>query len=129
MQRLTRIRPNKPLTYGNYVFDAKTPLAMDVWHMHTNETLFPEPMRFNPDRWLGQPTVDAGADPLVPGGVKPQKTRPLSHFMRAFSSGTRGCFGGKFFASCFPYLQASSIPIPRFHSALYRSPLYYRSSQ
>ncbi|EGY14474.1 trichodiene oxygenase [Verticillium dahliae VdLs.17] len=93
MQRLTRIRPNKALTYGDYVFDAKTPLAMDVWHMHTNEALFPEPMRFNPDRWLGQPTVDEGADPLVPGGVKPQKTRPLSYYMRAFSGGTRGCFG------------------------------------
>ena len=94
MQRLTRIHPKKALIHGDYVFDPKTPLAMDVWHMHTNETLFPVPMRFNPDRWLGQPTVDAGAAPLVPGGVKPQKTRPLNHYMRASSGGTRGLLWG-----------------------------------
>ncbi|KAF5026356.1 hypothetical protein F66182_1564 [Fusarium sp. NRRL 66182] len=92
LQRLTRVRRDEAVTYGNYVFEPKTPLAMDAWHMHTNEILFPEPMRFNPDRWLGHSSVGAD-EPLVPGGVKPQKTRPLSHYMKAFSSGTRACFG------------------------------------
>lgn len=28
-----------------------------------------------------------------------QQTKPLSHYIRAFSGGTRGCFGGKFSVS------------------------------
>ncbi|KAK3367541.1 hypothetical protein B0H63DRAFT_455632 [Podospora didyma] len=72
---------------------AEDPPAEGVWHMHTNAALFPESMRFNQNSWLGQPTVNAGADPLVAGGVRLQKTRPLSHYMKAFSGGTRGNFG------------------------------------
>jgi cytochrome P450 len=93
LQRQTRIRNNKTLTYGDHVFGPRTALAMDIWHMNTNPTVFPDPMRFNPDRWLGDTTVYAENGPLVPGGQKPAKDRSLWHYMRAFSAGTRNCFG------------------------------------
>ncbi len=48
--------------------------------MHMNETVFPNPTEFQPDRWLG--------DPKGPGGL-----RPLSSYMVSFSRGARNCLG------------------------------------
>jgi cytochrome P450 len=53
---------------------------MDTYHMHSNEDIFPEHNTFLPERWLG--------DPKGPGGLK-----PLTHYMVAFSRGSRMCIG------------------------------------
>jgi cytochrome P450 len=53
---------------------------MDAYHMHSNETVFPDPDTFKPERWLD--------NSKGPDGI-----RPLSHYMVAFSKGTRMCIG------------------------------------
>lgn len=70
------------------------PVGMDTYHMHSNETLFPDHKEFRPDRWLGDPKVypaqleAAGYLPPLDG-----KEKPLSHFMVGFSQGSRMCVG------------------------------------
>lgn len=59
---------------------AGTTVGMDAYHMHTNEAVFPDPLEFKPERWLGSPTG--------PGGV-----HPLSHYLVPFSRGSRACVG------------------------------------
>lgn len=68
------------LDYKGWVIPPNTPVGMDAYHCHMNETIFPEPLMFRPERWLGNPT---GPDGL----------RPLSNYMVSFSRGARNCLG------------------------------------
>lgn len=67
---------DKDLSYGDWRIPAGTPVGMTTLLMHTDEELFPDPMRFNPDRWM-DPTKGKGGDQ----GFAP------------FSRGTRMCLG------------------------------------
>ena len=79
--RLQRINPDNPITFidniknkgQHYVLPPGTPLSMTGMLVHFDENIFPEPLVFNPDRWLEQPGLDKY---LVP-----------------FSRGTRQCIG------------------------------------
>lgn len=53
---------------------------MDSYHTHMNEAIFPDPLEFRPERWLGEPKG--------PDGV-----HPLSNYMVSFSRGARNCLG------------------------------------
>jgi cytochrome P450 len=53
---------------------------MDAFHMHMNESIFPDPSEFKPERWLG--------NPRGPSGLK-----PLGHYLVSFSRGARSCIG------------------------------------
>ncbi|KAJ4422561.1 hypothetical protein N0V82_002789 [Gnomoniopsis sp. IMI 355080] len=44
---------DQDLFYGTWRIPAGTPVGMTVLLMHTDETLYPDPMRFDPERWLG----------------------------------------------------------------------------
>ncbi|KAI0476375.1 trichodiene oxygenase [Xylariaceae sp. FL0804] len=61
------------LFYGDWRIPAGTPVGMTAWLIHTDEKLYAEPMRFNPDRWMSN---------------KPSGTTFLP-----FSRGTRTCLG------------------------------------
>lgn len=74
--RIARIAPDRDLFYGNLRIPTGTPVGMTTILMHTDETLYPEPLSFNPDRWM---------DPEA--GKKLDKTYVL------FSRGTRICLG------------------------------------
>ncbi|KAH6677237.1 trichodiene oxygenase, partial [Halenospora varia] len=74
--RLQRIAPDRELVYGEWRIPAGTPVGMTTLLMHTDETLYPDPMRFNPDRWMD---LDA------------RKT--LDKTYAPFSKGTRICIG------------------------------------
>ncbi|KAF7950152.1 hypothetical protein EAE96_007447 [Botrytis aclada] len=50
--RSARISPDKDLTYGKWHIPSNTPIGMTTLLMHTNEKLYPEPMLFNPERWM-----------------------------------------------------------------------------
>lgn len=67
---------DKDISYGKWRIPAGTPVGMTTWLMHTDETLYPDPMRFNPDRWLV-----SGA-----GGATTSKYAP-------FGRGSRICLG------------------------------------
>ncbi|KAK8076200.1 cytochrome P450 [Apiospora phragmitis] len=79
--RAARIAPDRDLFYegdDGYTMriPAGTPVGMTTILMHTNETLYPAPLSFNPDRWM-----DAGA------------RRRLEKTYAPFSRGTRICLG------------------------------------
>ncbi|KAK8126994.1 cytochrome P450 [Apiospora kogelbergensis] len=50
---------DKDLLCHEWRIPAGTPVGMTAYLMHTDEALYPEPMRFNPDRWLGSTGVVA----------------------------------------------------------------------
>ncbi|KAI0137976.1 cytochrome P450 [Hypoxylon sp. NC0597] len=91
-QRSPRNNPSSSWTYRDYVIPPGVPVSLDMYHMHTNSVLFPQPNAFIPDRWLGDPRVEpaqleaAGYSPPIDG-----KPKPLSHFMVGFGRGTRMC--------------------------------------
>ncbi|KAH6845701.1 cytochrome P450 [Chaetomium sp. MPI-CAGE-AT-0009] len=67
---------DKDLVYGNWRIPAGTPVGMTTLLMHTDEKLYPEPLRFNPDRWMD-----------------PADRKALDKVYAPFSKGTRICVG------------------------------------
>ncbi|KAK3174712.1 hypothetical protein OEA41_001958 [Lepraria neglecta] len=73
--RVCRIAPDEALQYKDYTISPGTPVSMTSLCAHTDETIFPDPWTFNPDRWLGQE------------GVARRK------YQMAFNKGGRNCIG------------------------------------
>ncbi|KAI7782399.1 cytochrome P450 [Diaporthe eres] len=67
---------DKDLSYDKWQIPAGTPVGMTTLLMQTDETLYPDPMRFNPDRWLVSGAAGATASKYAP-----------------FGRGTRTCLG------------------------------------
>ncbi|RYP32942.1 hypothetical protein DL767_004958 [Monosporascus sp. MG133] len=74
--RMARIAPDRDLYYGERRIPARTPIGMTILLIHTNESLYPEPKRFHPDRWTD-----------LEARKKAEKT------FAPFSRGTRNCLG------------------------------------
>lgn len=73
--RMARIAPDRDLIYKDWCIPAGTPVGMTTILMHTDETLYPKPLEFNPDRW------DIGS------------REKLNKTYAPFSRGTRICVG------------------------------------
>lgn len=79
--RNPRVSPAQALQYtdpsskASYLIPPGTPVSTSTLLVHTNETFFPHPWDFDPDRWLG------------PEGHRRKK------YMLAFSKGPRQCIG------------------------------------
>lgn len=78
--RLQRISPDKPLVFTDrlnggkeWVIPPGTPVGMTSTLIHQDESIFPNPRTFNPDRWIENPRLD--------------------RFMVSFSKGSRICAG------------------------------------
>ncbi|RYP91000.1 hypothetical protein DL770_002916 [Monosporascus sp. CRB-9-2] len=67
---------DKDLFYNDWCIPAGTPIGMTTLLMHTDKKLYPDPLRFSPDRWMDS-TARGAAD---------KKFAP-------FSRGTRMCIG------------------------------------
>lgn len=65
---------DKDLFYGSWRIPAGTPVGMTVLLMHTDEAVYPSPMRFDPERWLSD-------------------RKPNDKTFAPFSRGTRICLG------------------------------------
>jgi cytochrome P450 len=74
--RLQRVSPNEPLIFHDHVIPAGTPVSMTAMLIHDNETHFPEPRTFKPERWLD-----------------PGSRNRLEKYLVNFSKGTRACLG------------------------------------
>ncbi|KAJ5893414.1 hypothetical protein N7495_005105 [Penicillium taxi] len=70
--RLPRVVPAVGWNYHQYYFPAGTNVGVASFQLHQDEAVFPNPLRFDPGRWLN-PTDDM-----------------LNHFF-AFGKGTRAC--------------------------------------
>ncbi|RMD41165.1 hypothetical protein DV735_g3952, partial [Chaetothyriales sp. CBS 134920] len=74
VSRLPRVSPEQPLRYNEWVIPAGTPVSMTSVLQHSDPTKFPEPERFNPDRWIEAP-------------------KGLEKYIVSFSRGSRQCLG------------------------------------
>lgn len=72
---LPRRTPSEGTTILDDFIPGETSVSISGYVVHRNETIFPEPETFQPERWLG----DAGKE--------------LQPYFVAFSQGARGCIG------------------------------------
>ncbi|KAE8311594.1 cytochrome P450 [Aspergillus transmontanensis] len=75
MHRLPRVSPDLPIQYKDFTIPVGTPVGMSSYFMHTDPTVYPEPMTFRPERWLG------AIDPAMHRNYVP------------FTRGSRNCLG------------------------------------
>ncbi|PQE06880.1 Trichodiene oxygenase protein [Rutstroemia sp. NJR-2017a BVV2] len=74
--RSARIAPDRDLTYEEWRIPAGTPIGMTTLLIHTDEKIYPDPLRFNPGRWMDLDTRRKNDKTYAP-----------------FSRGTRICLG------------------------------------
>ncbi|RMZ77567.1 hypothetical protein DV737_g4257, partial [Chaetothyriales sp. CBS 132003] len=72
--RLPRISPDQPLQFNEWVIPAGTPVSMTSVIQHLDATKFPEPEKFDPDRWINGP-------------------KGQEKYVVSFNRGTRQCLG------------------------------------
>ncbi|KPI41854.1 Trichodiene oxygenase [Cyphellophora attinorum] len=74
--RLPRIDPNDAVTYGKYVFPPGTVISMSIRDMHLDPKCHPDPLRFNPERFLD-----------------PKLRDQTERYFAPFNKGSRSCVG------------------------------------
>lgn len=83
-QRLQRVSPNDPIYFKlnskkdddvMWKIPAGTPVGMTCALVHLNPDIFPEPLKFSPERWI--------------------EDRHLDRYLLSFSKGSRQCLGIK----------------------------------
>ncbi|KAL9597628.1 MAG: hypothetical protein Q9219_005011 [cf. Caloplaca sp. 3 TL-2023] len=76
--RLPRIAPDRSIFFRDWEIPAGTPVGMTSTLMHQDESIFPEPKRFMPERW-----------------VEKEERQRLEKYLVPFSRGSRQCVGIK----------------------------------
>ena len=77
--RMQRVAPDEPLFYRDpstkkeWIIPAGTSVSMDTLTISMNSTIFPEPRKYLPERWIGN--------------------KGLDKYLLTFSKGTRICAG------------------------------------
>ena len=66
---------DEELVYHQYTIPKGTPLMESLYLLHTDPKVFPEPLKFRPERWIENPK--------------------LVKYQLAFSKGAMGCLGMK----------------------------------
>jgi cytochrome P450 len=84
--RLPRCAPDRETRYGEFVIPRGTPVSMSIPDVHLDESIFPQPLTWAPERWLDD------VDESLKGMVEP---RQLESCMCSFGKGTRQCLGMK----------------------------------
>lgn len=77
--RLARIAPDQDLRYKHYVIPRGTSVSMSTYIQHRDTTLFPDPEKFDPERWLQQPDDSS--------------SNRLERYLVNFCKGGRNCLG------------------------------------
>lgn len=72
---LTRQTPEEGSEIAGHYIPGGTTVSVSAFIAHRDPVIFPEPEKFNPDRWLGE------------------KGKDLGPYFIAFSAGARGCIG------------------------------------
>lgn len=75
--RLPRVVPPGGTTLSDHYIPAGCVVSMSSWMMHRNAAVFPDPMAFDPERWMRGP----------------EHTHHLEHHMVPFGRGSRQCVG------------------------------------
>ncbi|KAF2454062.1 cytochrome P450 [Lineolata rhizophorae] len=74
--RLPRVTPEPGVHFNGYYIPPGTTIGMSSWLMHRNPEVFPDPMKFSPERWLD-----------------PADFRRLEKHIVPFGRGSRQCVG------------------------------------
>jgi cytochrome P450 len=98
--RSQRVCRHETLRYGDFVIPPGTPLSTSSHFIHRSPELFPEPSKFQPERWLDHHGLQV-----------------LSRYLVAFGKGTRNCLG-KNLGEAELYLTLGSI-LKRFNFELF----------
>ena len=53
VHRLQRVHPDNALIFRDWIIPPGTPVSMSSLSMHDDQSIFPEPRKFDPERWLG----------------------------------------------------------------------------
>ncbi|RAL13759.1 cytochrome P450 [Aspergillus homomorphus CBS 101889] len=75
--RLPRIAPHETLQYKQWSIPAGTPVSMSTYFILRDSTIFPDPTRFLPERWL----------------LDPETLQRQQRYLVPASKGTLGCLG------------------------------------
>ncbi|KAM4064970.1 cytochrome p450 [Hirsutella rhossiliensis] len=75
--RLPRVAPTESLTYKDYVIPPGTPMSSSSYFIHRDASIFPDPERFDPDRWA----------------TAVQKEQNCKRYLTSFTRGSRACLG------------------------------------
>jgi cytochrome P450 len=103
--RLARSNPRTAYTYKSYNLPPTTVISMSIKGNHSNESIFPEPTLFKPDRWL----------------VKDEELKRLEKYFSPFGRGSRSCIG-KELAVMNLYLMTANF-FHKFDAELYQTTL------
>ncbi|KAG4434267.1 hypothetical protein IFR05_010257 [Cadophora sp. M221] len=74
--RLPRINNREAIKYDNYSIPAGTPVSMTQKLIHNNPSIFPDPRKFQPERW-----------------TNPTERKNLEKYLQPFGRGSRACLG------------------------------------
>jgi cytochrome P450 len=89
--RMPRIATQETLICNGIELPAGTPLITSSWFVNMNPKIFPNPMKFDPDRWI----------------VATERGDHLPRYLSNFAKGTRNCLGIKYVLclpkSCFKF--------------------------
>ncbi|KJK75260.1 hypothetical protein H634G_09278 [Metarhizium anisopliae BRIP 53293] len=75
--RLPRVAPTEALKYKDYVIPSGTPLSSSSYILHRDASIFPDPERFDPERWV----------------KAAQNGDNLKRYLTSFTRGSRACIG------------------------------------
>jgi cytochrome P450 len=73
---MARIAPDRELVYDKWTIPAGTRVGMTMLLMHLDENLYPDPKKFDPERWMDMESRKEAVKTYAP-----------------FSRGTRICLG------------------------------------
>ncbi|KPI46010.1 Trichodiene oxygenase [Cyphellophora attinorum] len=76
MLRISRRNMKEDMTYKQWVIPKGTIIGMSTRHIHYDKGIFPDPDRFDPERWL-----------------KGEESKHLHKYLVSFSKGARRCMG------------------------------------
>lgn len=77
-QASPRVAPDRSIWYRNWEIPVGTPVGMTSPDIHYDKAIFPEPEKFDPERWMDR-----------------ERKAKLDRFLVPFSKGTRMCLGIK----------------------------------
>ena len=76
MSRLPRVNRHSSIRYGDWVIPPGTAVSMSQRFVHFDRSIYPDPLRFDPERWM-----------------QGEKSKQLEKYLVSFSRGARGCVG------------------------------------